>query len=45
MPRAHWRRALVLCAEADQAIKDGADARLLIERLLVAVCPAPAARA
>ena len=45
MPRAHWRRALVLCAEADQAIKDGADARLLIERLLVAICPSPAARA
>lgn len=38
LPRAHWKRALVLCAEADQQIKDGADARLLIERLLVEVC-------
>jgi hypothetical protein len=45
MPRARWRRALVLCAEADQAIKDGADARLLIERLLLAVCAPPGARA
>jgi DNA polymerase III delta subunit len=38
LPRAHWRRALVLCAEADQAIKDGADGRLLLERLLTNVC-------
>jgi hypothetical protein len=28
----------VLCAEADQAIKDGADGRLLLERLLTNVC-------
>ena len=38
LPRAHWKRALVLCAEADQAIKDGADGRLLLERLLTDVC-------
>ncbi|GAC1346636.1 MAG: hypothetical protein NVSMB23_24570 [Myxococcales bacterium] len=38
LPRAHWRRALVLCAEADQAIKDGADGKLLLERLLTDVC-------
>lgn len=44
LPRAHWKRALVLCAEADQAIKDGADPRLLIERLLVSVCAPAAAR-
>ena len=37
-PRAWWRRALVLCAEADAGIKDGADARLLLERLLIEVC-------
>jgi DNA polymerase-3 subunit delta len=37
-PRAHWRRSLVLCAEADQALKSGADQRLLLERLLVEVC-------
>ena len=41
-PRGHWRRALVLCAEADAGIKDGADARLLLERLLVEVCGARA---
>src|SRR5713101_5786447 len=37
-PRAHWRRALVLCAEADAALKSGADQRLLVERLLTEVC-------
>jgi DNA polymerase-3 subunit delta len=37
-PRAFWRRALVLCAEADQALKGGADQRLLLERLLTEVC-------
>jgi DNA polymerase-3 subunit delta len=37
-PRAHWRRALVLCAEADAALKSGADQRLLLERLLAEVC-------
>jgi DNA polymerase III subunit delta len=37
-PRAHWRRALVLCAEADAALKSGADQRLLVERLLTDVC-------
>ena len=36
--RAHWRRALVLCAEADAALKSGADQRLLLERLLTEVC-------
>ena len=36
--RSHWRRALVLCAEADAALKSGADQRLLIERLLTEVC-------
>ena len=37
-PRGHFRRALQLCAEADAGIKSGADARLLLERLLVEVC-------
>ena len=37
-PRSHWRRALVLCAEADAALKSGADQRLLLERLLTEVC-------
>ena len=37
-PRSHWRRALVLCAEADASLKSGADQRLLIERLLTDVC-------
>ena len=37
-PRAHWRRALLLCAEADAALKSGADQRLLLERLLTEVC-------
>jgi DNA polymerase III subunit delta len=36
--RSHWRRALVLCAEADAALKSGADQRLLLERLLTEVC-------
>ncbi|MBS2024870.1 MAG: hypothetical protein JST92_20935 [Deltaproteobacteria bacterium] len=39
-PRAHWRRALVLCAEADAGIKSGADARLLLEALMVEACGA-----
>jgi DNA polymerase-3 subunit delta len=37
-PRAFWRRALVHCAEADFDLKNGADPRLLMERLLVEVC-------
>ena len=37
-PRAFWRRALIRCAEADEALKSGADQRLLIERLLTEVC-------
>ena len=37
-PRSHWRRSLILCAEADFAVKNGADQRLLLERLLVDVC-------
>ena len=37
-PRAFWRRALVRCAQADEALKSGADQRLLIERLLTEVC-------
>jgi DNA polymerase-3 subunit delta len=37
-PRAFWRRMLVRCAEVDFALKDGADPRLSIERLLVEVC-------
>jgi DNA polymerase-3 subunit delta len=37
-PRAFWRRALIRCAEADEALKSGADQRLLIERLLTDVC-------
>jgi DNA polymerase-3 subunit delta len=37
-PRAFWRRALVRCAEADFDLKNGADPRLLMERLLVEVC-------
>ena len=37
-PRSHWRRALVLCAEADASLKSGADQRLLVERLLTEVC-------
>lgn len=36
--RPHLRKALVACAEADAAIKSGADPRLLIERLLLDVC-------
>jgi DNA polymerase-3 subunit delta len=36
--RAHWRTSLVRCAEADAALKSGADPRLLLERLLVQVC-------
>lgn len=37
-PRAFWRQMLVRCAEADFELKNGADARLLMERLLVEVC-------
>ena len=37
-PRAFWRKALISCAEADFALKSGADQRLLIERLLTEVC-------
>src|SRR6266850_2474544 len=37
-PRAFWRRALVRCAEVDFELKDGADPRLSVERLLVEVC-------
>ena len=37
-PRAFWRRALVRCAEVDFQLKNGADPRLSMERLLVEVC-------
>jgi DNA polymerase III subunit delta len=37
-PRAFWRRALVRCAEVDFELKNGADPRLSMERLLVEVC-------
>ena len=37
-PRAFWRTALVRCAEADFAVKNGVDPRLLIERLLTEIC-------
>lgn len=37
-PRAFWRRALVRCAETDFDLKNGADPRLCIERLLTEVC-------
>lgn len=37
-PRSFWRGALVRCAEADFDLKNGADARLCMERLLVEVC-------
>lgn len=36
--RAQWRCSLILCAEADFAVKNGADPQLLIERLLIDVC-------
>jgi DNA polymerase-3 subunit delta len=36
-PRAFWRRMLIRCAEADFELKNGADPRLLMERLLVDV--------
>lgn len=36
--RAAWRRLLIRCAEADFELKNGADPRLLMERLLVEVC-------
>ena len=37
-PRAFWRHALVRCAEVDFELKNGADPRLSMERLLVEVC-------
>ena len=37
-PREFWRRALVRCAETDFDLKNGADPRLCIERLLTEVC-------
>ena len=37
-PRPFWRRMLIRCAEADFELKNGADPRLLMERLLVEVC-------
>ena len=37
-PRSFWRRALLRCAEADFELKNGAEPRLLLERLLVEVC-------
>jgi DNA polymerase-3 subunit delta len=37
-PRAFWRRALVRCAEVDFELKNGADPRMSMERLLVEVC-------
>jgi DNA polymerase-3 subunit delta len=37
-PRAFWRKALIRCAEVDFELKNGADPRLSMERLLVEVC-------
>ena len=37
-PRGFWRRMLIRCAEADFDLKNGAEPRLLMERLLVEVC-------
>ncbi|HUJ26932.1 MAG TPA: hypothetical protein VLW85_12990 [Myxococcales bacterium] len=37
-PRSFWRRVLVRCAETDFDLKNGADPRLCIERLLTEVC-------
>ncbi len=37
-PRAFWRRALIRCAETDFDLKNGAEPRSSIERLLVEVC-------
>ena len=37
-PRTFWRRMLIRCAEADFDLKNGAEPRLLMERLLVEVC-------
>jgi hypothetical protein len=37
-PRAFWRKMLVRCAEMDFELKNGADARLSMERLLTEVC-------
>jgi len=37
-PREFWRRALLRCAEVDFELKNGADPRLSMERLLVEVC-------
>jgi len=36
--RSFWRRALIRCAEADFDLKNGADPRLSMERLLIEVC-------
>ena len=37
-PRRFWRRALIRCAETDFDLKNGADPRLSMERLLIEVC-------
>jgi DNA polymerase-3 subunit delta len=37
-PRPFWRKALVRCAEVDFELKNGADPRLSMERLLVEIC-------
>jgi DNA polymerase-3 subunit delta len=37
-PRSFWRRSLVRCAEVDFELKNGADPRMVVERLLVEVC-------
>jgi DNA polymerase-3 subunit delta len=37
-PRGFWRKMLVRCAEMDFELKNGADARLSMERLLTEVC-------
>ena len=37
-PRSFWRGALVRCAETDFDLKNGADPRLCVERLLVEIC-------
>ena len=37
-PRAFWRCALIRCGEVDFELKNGADPRLSMERLLVEVC-------
>jgi DNA polymerase III delta subunit len=37
-PRGFWRKMLIRCAEVDFELKNGADARLAVERLLTEVC-------